>query len=66
MIPQANVPIAYTLKDAAAAVGMSEGFLRAEMRAKRLGHKYVGRRISIPHEALQSWYDSISSGPRKT
>lgn len=50
-------PIAYTYETAAKAVGVSADFIRREKAAGRLAHRMVGRRVTIPAEALQAWYD---------
>lgn len=56
-------PLAMTIQEAAAYVGMSVSFLRNEMYANRLPYKKIGKRISVPREDLEAWYNSLKSGP---
>ncbi|MDF3310947.1 excisionase family DNA-binding protein [Rhodococcus sp. T2V] len=54
-------PLAYTTATAAQAVGMSDEYLRKEIRAGRLGCRYAGRSLLIPAEELKAWLDALPS-----
>ena len=53
--------LAYTVADAAKAVGMSGEYLRREIKAGRLGCRYAGRSVLIPKDELKAWLDALPS-----
>ena len=57
-------PIAYTVKDAAAAVGMSERYLRAQMAHHYLVAKYARTKPLIGHDELCRWFSGLPTEPR--
>ena len=53
--------LSYTIPEAAAAVGVSEWTIRAEIRANRLAARYVGSKPLIPASELEAWLESLPS-----
>jgi excisionase family DNA binding protein len=51
--------VAYTLPDAAVAVGYSERHLRREIHAGRLKAKKPGREYRIGATELREWFDQL-------
>lgn len=47
------------LRDAAAAVGVSEAALRSEIRLGRLAARKAGRAVLIPAEELKRWAEDL-------
>lgn len=54
-------PLAYSVSSAAAALGMSEYSVYEMVRANRLPHVRIGRRILIPSKMLDAWLASAGS-----
>lgn len=61
LLSESPAPLAYTTATAAVAVGMSDEYLRKEIKAGRLGCRYAGRSLLIPAAELQAWLDSLPS-----
>lgn len=50
-----QVPMAYRVHEAAQLLGVSPNTLREQIRLGRVPHIRMGRRIIIPHDALETW-----------
>ncbi|WP_158607951.1 helix-turn-helix domain-containing protein [Nocardia panacis] len=55
------VQISYSVKQAAAATGMSEWTIRDLVRRNRLAARYAGSQILVDAESLASYYNSLPS-----
>lgn len=53
-------PIAYSLEQASQVVPFSTEYLAREIRLGRLGAVKFGRRVTIPRENLESWYEDAA------
>ncbi len=62
--PAVPHPIAYTVKDAAAAVGLSERYLRGQMAHHYLVARYAGTKPLISHDELVRWFSRLPTEPR--
>src|SRR5690606_40177308 len=58
--------LSYTIPEAAAAVGVSEWTIRAEIRANRLAARYVGSKPLIPASELEAWLESLPRDRKST
>lgn len=54
-----STPVAYTLPQACAAVGISEKAIRSEIAKGNLRVHRFGRKILISPADLQEWFDSL-------
>lgn len=54
-------PLAYSVSTAAAALGISEYSIYEMVRANRLPHVRIGRRILIPSKMLDAWLTAPGS-----
>ncbi|UOE44952.1 helix-turn-helix domain-containing protein [Agromyces larvae] len=63
-ITHAPAPIAYSVKDAAKAVGVSESLLRREIRAGYLYPRYIATKQVITHADLERWARTLPTAPR--
>jgi excisionase family DNA binding protein len=50
--------LAYSVKDIMAQTGLSRGTIDKEIRAGKLPHKRIGRKIIVTAEALQQWLEA--------
>ena len=57
--------LAYTVDEAADAIGMSPDFVRKLIRTNELGFKRIGSRILIPVDELKAWWDHLPPGSRE-
>jgi excisionase family DNA binding protein len=57
--------IAYTVPEAAAALGISEDFLRNLIRRDEIPHVRLGRRVLIPVDALRALIGGKSEPARE-
>lgn len=55
----ATEKVAYDLRSAAAAVDLSETYLRRAINAGHLRAKLIDRKYRIGHAALRDWFDSL-------
>jgi len=61
--PAAN-PISYTVHQAAASVGLSERYIRAQIAHRYLLARYAGTKPLIGHEELVRWFAKLPTEPR--
>lgn len=57
-----RVPKVYTVSEAAKLLRVGRDFLYGEVKAKRITHYRVGRRVLIPDTALNEWVFRRSEG----
>ena len=50
--------IAYSVKDIMKMTGLARGTIDKEIRAGKLPHKRIGRKIIVPAEALKQWLEA--------
>ena len=61
----ASHPIAYTVLQAAAAVGLSERYIRAQIAHNYLIPRYAGTKPLIGHDELVRWFAKLPTDPRR-
>ncbi len=59
-----NVRLTYTSAEAAAAIGVSEKFLREDMLKLGIPHVRAGRKLIFPRQALADWLNSEAARPK--
>ena len=47
--------LTYSAHEASKALGISEWLVRREVKAGRLPHLYIGRRLVIPRASVKQW-----------
>ena len=57
--------LAYTIEDAARAVGVSSDTIRGAIRTGDLAVRYVGRKRIVPADELAAWVDALPSAPTR-
>jgi hypothetical protein len=57
--PVSKAPLAYSLTEAAQAVGISVELLKTKIRAGDINPRYVNSKPVIPVTELQAWVDSL-------
>lgn len=50
--------VAYSIKDIMKLTGLARGTIDKEIRAGKLPHKRVGRKIIVTAEALKAWLEA--------
>ena len=58
-------PISYTVQAAAAAVGLSERYIRAQIAHNYLLPRYAGTKPLIGHDELVRWFAKLPTDPRR-
>jgi len=61
--PSRPHPIAYTVKDAAVAVGLSVRYLRTQIQLGYLIARYAGSKPLITHAELVHWLSRLPTEP---
>ena len=56
-----TTPVAYSLLDACAAVGLSERTVRDAIKRGDLAVRYAGRKVLIRADDLAAWVDAMPS-----